>query len=180
MRQTETYKFSLIEMTDPFSPDELNKNVKMVEKALTEIVPAGSIFWYAKETAPDGYLICDGSNISRTDYARLFDAIGTAFGEGDGETTFTLPDLRAKFVRGAGQSDIYSADFGETQSASSICLVGSQNTSDTSTRINITDCDAAKSSIIFYVSKFYASTSGNNSGGYTRPYNIALTPIIKY
>lgn len=45
-------------------------------------------------SVPSGWLYCDGSAISRTDYAALFDVIGTAYGEGDGSTTFNLPSMR--------------------------------------------------------------------------------------
>jgi len=51
---------------------------------------------------PSGWLACDGSTVSRTDYADLFALIGTAFGEGDGSTTFALPNLQDKFVLGLG------------------------------------------------------------------------------
>ena len=52
----------------------------------------GQIITYAGTTAPSGYLACDGSAVSRTTYANLFAVIGTAYGEGDGSTTFNLPD----------------------------------------------------------------------------------------
>jgi microcystin-dependent protein len=64
------------------------------------IVPAGSVFWFARNTPPAGYLECNGALISRAAYAQLFEAIGATFGEGDGVTTFALPDLRGEFVRG--------------------------------------------------------------------------------
>ena len=48
---------------------------------------------------PPGYLYCDGSEVSRQAYDKLFAAIGTTWGEGDGENTFNLPDLRGIFVR---------------------------------------------------------------------------------
>ena len=54
---------------------------------------AGFMAPFAGTTAPDGWLICDGSAVSRTDYARLFAAIGTTYGEGDGNSTFNLPDF---------------------------------------------------------------------------------------
>jgi microcystin-dependent protein len=54
-------------------------------------------------TAPDGFLDCDGSAISRTTYADLFAAIGTTWGVGDGSTTFNVPDLRGVGLRGSGQ-----------------------------------------------------------------------------
>ena len=63
---------------------------------------AGIIHAYAGSTAPDGYLMCDGSAVSRTYYAELFAAIGTTYGAGDGSTTFNLPDLQGRFPLGAG------------------------------------------------------------------------------
>lgn len=62
--------------------------------------PAGSVITFAGSTAPSGYLHCDGSAVSRTTYADLFAAIGTAHGSGDGSTTFNLPDYRGRFLRG--------------------------------------------------------------------------------
>ena len=49
---------------------------------------------------PEGYLICDGSAVSRTEYANLFQVIGVGCGNGDGSTTFNLPDFRGRFPRG--------------------------------------------------------------------------------
>lgn len=54
--------------------------------------PIGAISAYGGDTAPTGWLICDGSAISRTTYADLYAVIGTKFGAGDGSTTFNLPD----------------------------------------------------------------------------------------
>jgi len=62
--------------------------------------PAGVIEAYGGSTAPAGYLLCDGSAVSRTTYSALFSAIGATFGSGDGSTTFNLPDLRGRFLRG--------------------------------------------------------------------------------
>lgn len=68
-------------------------------------VPSGAIMAFGGSTAPEGWLLCDGSAKSRTAYAALFAAIGTAYGPGDGSTTFNLPDLRDRFPIGARQSD---------------------------------------------------------------------------
>ena len=57
---------------------------------------------YAGTTVPTGWLLCDGSVISRTTYAFLYNAIGTTYGQGDGSTTFSLPNLADKFVLGKG------------------------------------------------------------------------------
>jgi len=72
-------------------------------------VPIGSkvgdiLFWGGTEAnAPSGFAICDGTAISRTDFALLFDVIGTTFGIGDGSTSFNLPDLQTanRFPRAA-------------------------------------------------------------------------------
>lgn len=54
--------------------------------------PVGSLMPYAGTTPPDGWLICDGSEISRTTYARLFSVIGTTYGAGDGNSSFNIPN----------------------------------------------------------------------------------------
>ncbi|WP_427870534.1 DUF859 family phage minor structural protein [Leucobacter luti] len=58
--------------------------------------PVGAVLEFAGATAPRGWLICDGSEVSRTGYADLFAVIGEAFGAGDGSTTFRLPDHRGR------------------------------------------------------------------------------------
>lgn len=69
-------------------------------------VPTGSIVPFAGSTAPEGYLLCDGSAISRTTYSALFSVIGTTYGEGDGNTTFNIPDLVfvLKSIKGNGMT----------------------------------------------------------------------------
>lgn len=67
-----------------------------------DVSPVGSIIMYAVDSVPFGWLICDGSNVSRTTYADLFGLLGESWGAGDGSTTFTLPDLRDKFIRASG------------------------------------------------------------------------------
>lgn len=63
-------------------------------------IPTGVIFDYSGDTAPAGWLICDGRAVSRTLYSRLFQVIGTKFGSGDGSTTFNLPGQQGNFRRG--------------------------------------------------------------------------------
>jgi microcystin-dependent protein len=63
-------------------------------------VPSGSVMAYAGSAAPSGWLLAFGQAVSRTTYADLFTAIGTTYGTGDGSTTFNLPDLRGRAVRG--------------------------------------------------------------------------------
>lgn len=62
--------------------------------------PTGAILDFAGTTAPPGYLLCNGSLVSRTTYAALFAIIGVQYGAGDGSTTFQLPDVRGRFRLG--------------------------------------------------------------------------------
>ena len=64
--------------------------------------PLGTINAFCGSAAPDGWLMCQGQAVSRTTYADLFAVIGTAFGAGDGSTTFNLPDMREATTKGAG------------------------------------------------------------------------------
>ena len=82
-------------------------------------VPTGGVIPFAGPTTalPNGWALCNGAAASRTTYASLFSVIGTAFGSGDGSTTFNLPDLRGYFVRGAGTNGdgVASDTFGAKQ-----------------------------------------------------------------
>jgi phage-related tail fiber protein len=60
----------------------------------------GAIMPFSFSLAPDGWLECNGSEVSRTTYANLFSKIGTNYGVGDGVNTFNIPDLRGEFIRG--------------------------------------------------------------------------------
>ena len=73
----------------------------------SNIVPSGALMPYAGTSAPTGFLLCDGSAVSRSTYATLFSAVSTTYGSGDGSSTFNLPDLRGRVV--AGQDDMGSA-----------------------------------------------------------------------
>ena len=63
-------------------------------------VPTGMIAFFDLTEVPDGWLVCDGSAVSRTTYANLFAKIGTRHGAGNGSTTFNLPDMDARFLEG--------------------------------------------------------------------------------
>ena len=71
--------------------------LEMQEK-INSALPLGSIIPFAgsQNKLPNTYLFCDGSEVSRTEYADLFNIIGTMYGEGDGSTTFNLPNLAGR------------------------------------------------------------------------------------
>jgi microcystin-dependent protein len=75
-------------------------NLVYVSKNIT---PTGSLLDFAGSTAPTGWLLCDGSAVSRTTYSALFGVISTTYGTGDGSTTFNLPDARGRTAIGTGQ-----------------------------------------------------------------------------
>ncbi len=77
---------------------------------------AGTIKMFGSDTAPEGFLICDGAEVSRSTYADLFAIIGESFGNGDGSTTFDLPNFKDKFPKGKNTDSI--GDTGGTNTIS--------------------------------------------------------------
>lgn len=75
--------------------------------------PAGIVMPFAGLVAPEGWLLCDGSAVSRNDYADLFAAIGTVYGAGDGSSTFNVPDLSGRVIIGVSESHILGSTGGE-------------------------------------------------------------------
>jgi len=87
----------------PLNATNLNQTINL----------SGFIQMFAGSSAPTGWLMCDGSAVSRTTYADLYAVIGTTYGSGDGSTTFNLPDLRGRV--GVGKSSDTEFDtLGET------------------------------------------------------------------
>lgn len=90
---------------------------------LSALIPPGTIIHYAGRTVPSGWLICNGANVSRTDYAALFAAIGTIYGAGNGVTTFGLPNLGGRFLEGT----TYTSSVGTYHSAGLPNITGQIN-----------------------------------------------------
>ena len=80
----------------------MKMSVKETLTKLFQTTPIGEVIMYGGTSAPIGWMLCDGSAISRTDYKSLFSVIGTTYGAGDGSTTFNLPDMRGRFPLGVG------------------------------------------------------------------------------
>lgn len=74
-------------------------NNLLVGYTANSFCPSGMIMTFAGDFAPAGWLKANGAAVSRTVYAKLFAAIGTRYGAGDGHSTFNLPDLRGEFAR---------------------------------------------------------------------------------
>lgn len=140
-------------------------------------------------TLPVGWVACDGSAVSRTTYAALFQAIGTAWGSGDGSTTFNLPDLRGRFVRGYDSTLTRDVD-GASRTASNPggntgnlpgTVQGDQYRSHTHPTYNNASSGVFTGGNSNYITN--VNPSGTNTqasgGNETRPINAAAVYIIK-
>jgi hypothetical protein len=81
---------------------KLNDNFAALDGFVSQAMPIGAVIDFAGATAPAGWLVCDGRNVSRTTYSDLWAAIGTAWGAGDGTTTFRLPNTPGRASVAAG------------------------------------------------------------------------------
>ena len=97
------------------TPSSSNKYVTDDDERLivSGLLPTGAVTPFAGSVAPSGFLICDGSAVSRTGQADLFTVIGTTYGAGDGSTTFNIPDLRGKVPIGVSGSHALASTGGE-------------------------------------------------------------------
>lgn len=158
-------------------------------------LPPGWIGFFAVNSAPAGFLACNGANVSRSAYSRLFSVIGTRYGAGNGSTTFGIPDLRGKFLRGhldgvteaigTPQSDAIrniTASFNIRQCPSSLAnIVGypkgafySRDGNWNSNLLQLSTEESLGQSIEFDASRVVPTSAEN------RPVNMALLPCIKY
>lgn len=139
-------------------------------------IPSGTVAHFAMASAPAGWLKANGAAISRTAYANLFASIGTAFGAGDGSTTFNLPDLRGEFIRGFddGRSVDSGRDFGSWQedafrSHRHVLNIFRNNTGGGSYAEDASNNNPQA-----------PNYTGYEGGTETRPRNVALLACIKY
>ena len=173
--------------------------------ALPQAVPTGSVHVMATTTAPSGYLKCNGAAVSRTTYADLFAIIGTTWGEGDGSSTFNVPDLRGEFVR--GWADNGSVDSGRSFASSQSDANKQHNHTATATstvtdpghnhvyvdqvaiqenyrpwKAGDNDCasrDKNTSNAFTGISVSTSVSVANDGGSEARPRNIAMMYVIK-
>jgi len=157
------------------------------------IMPIGSMQMYGGVVAnvPNGWLVCDGSEVSRTTYAQLYLSIGNAFGAGDGATTFHLPDLRGRFPRGTDNGTGNDPDAAtrvvSNVGGSSGDNVGSlQNDQFKIHKHSLGDAGRADWDGNGYAGRQRVSHGGsgintsNTGGSETRPKNVNVNFIIKY
>ncbi len=184
------YAATLVSFTDGdiISAAQVNANFAELN---SRIAPVGSIMPFAGPVSkvPVGWMICDGAPVSRSTYSDLFNVIDSSWGNGDGSTTFNLPDLRGTFLRGVDGGSGKDPDAGTRINPNGI----------TGDAVGSFQIDELKSHL------HYSSTTNGYGGGYetgfgaagidygvqappttsfggseTRPKNAAVNFIIKY
>ena len=101
---TDTERISALEATAQRLFDLIAAEQEQRKQMDSETAPVGAVVAFAAEGAPPGWLLCDGTAVSREKFATLFAVIKTRHGAGDGSTTFNLPDYSGRFLRGANTS----------------------------------------------------------------------------
>jgi hypothetical protein len=142
--------------------------------------PTTTVISIASTTVPTGYLECNGAAISRSTYSALYAGIGTVFGNGNGTTTFNLPDLRGEFIRGwdNGRNIDSGRIFGSAQG--DIFRSHSHNITGTTSNINNVPGAHFYNTNQFNTTSSTTDTSTPAGGTETRPRNIALMFCIKF
>jgi phage-related tail fiber protein len=167
-----------------------------------QLAPVGMIAYFARASAPAGWLKANGAEVSRTAYAKLHQVIGNTYGAGDGLNTFALPDLRGEFIRGwddgrgidparqlgspqasqnlahdhAGKTDVsgsHSHSYIDTDTVVSSGSLGSGS----SWQINDRESQRTSGSAGSHSHNLTVNSSGGNEA---RPRNVALLACIKY
>lgn len=149
------------------------------------LVPTGSVLSYAGTTAPSGFLMCDGSAVSRTTYAALYAIVGNHHGSGDGTTTFNLPDYRGRFLRGvdggAGNDPDAASRTAMNTGGNTGDAVGSIQADDFKSHTHAVNTGLGSSGTApnSGAQNYQSQTSGATGGNETRPKNANVYFIIK-
>ena len=174
------------------------------------VVPSGMVMAFAGDTTkiPNGWMLCDGRALNRSQYANLFDAIGVAWGTGNNSTTFNIPDARGLFLRGVSYNSGNDPDAstrtvlksngansgnkaGSYQSDALPNITGKFNADDktgscTGAFYRATNFAAggaqggdSNSADIFFDASRYSSVYGRNNTTEARPKNVYVNYIIK-
>jgi microcystin-dependent protein len=183
---------------DSLSANDLNHNFATIESqigALESIVdaipgatdggvatvPVGTVSAYAGPVVPNGWLLCNGSAVSRTEYANLMQSIGVAWGAGDNLTTFNVPDLRGYFLRGIDPSGTIDSTARTLGSIEASNMPNHSHQIEESSLHNAAYCPGG----FGYVNTAgctpatFMSDGPSSISGETRPINVAVYYIIK-
>ena len=157
--------------------------------------PTGAMTAFGGQNAPSGWVSCRGQAIDRTDFADLYNVIGTTFGNGDGTTTFNVPDMRDKVSGGHG-TNTHGSDAGkDTWTADDLPahnhnVTGGAHTHDLKHRQSQAQAFSSSSKVVYdYENETYTATtesaththdvSMTGTGGDNRQATLYVNWIIK-
>jgi microcystin-dependent protein len=148
------------------------------------LVPTGTINAYGGSSSPNGWLLCDGSAVSRTTYAALFAVLSTTYGVGDGSTTFNLPNLKGRVPVGRDAAQTEFDSLGETGGAKTHTLTIAEIPAHTHTYLGVSGQGSANlGDTCADEANRPTETSGSTGGGGAhnnlQPY-LVINYIIKY
>jgi microcystin-dependent protein len=149
-----------VQATESVSAATINASSSIMQNDAV-LLPAGVVSPYAGVAAPAGYLLCDGAAVSRTTYAALFAVIGTAYGVGNGSTTFNVPDLRARFVIGVSGTYALAAVGGAATKTLGVSEIPSH------THTGSTESEGAHTHAITDPSHVHETTNAKDKGEFT-------------
>lgn len=142
--------------------------------------PTGVVLPYVAASAPTGWLLCDGSAVSRSTYATLFAIIGTTYGVGDNSTTFNIPDMRENVPVGYKSGSAEFGTLGGTYGAKTHTLDVTQIPSHTHAAKG-TDVDGSASDQFFDTSSGNANSKNTEAtGGGLAHNNIQPSVVFNY
>lgn len=169
---------------------DTGRTLEMLGETVAETLPVGTIAPYGGSTSqvPQNWLPCDGREVSRLEYAKLFSIIGTRFGAGDSSTTFNLPNLQGKVPVGQDVNDAAFDVLGETGGEKTHTLTVAEIpshthelygalTGETKPITNIGN-DWAQTTTSFSTNTYIKNTGGSQAHNNLQPYQVTLY-IIK-
>lgn len=170
---------------DPLTKPEWRAGVSQALQTMTvPVMPIGALLAFAGATAPDGWLLCAGQDVSRVTYGALFAVIGTTYGAGDGSTTFTLPDLRGRVPAGLdnmGGTDATRLDWANTLGTAGGAQTHTLTTPEIPSHSHTTDSPVnfAGSGAFQGATAVAKGTTGNTGGGGAHN-NMQPTILLNY
>lgn len=156
----------------------LNTNVTLLTNSLSSSIPTGTILTLPyRVSALNGYLICDGSEVSIADFPALYEVIGTTYG-GDGNTKFNLPNFQGAFLRGYGSQTIDERIFASNE-------MGEIQLDEIKSHAHPAHYHGGNhqhgpTSDSVYAGPVYSGATGATGGDETRPLNCSVLYLIKY
>lgn len=178
--------------TDAVNRSQLDETTQIIKEFMNNLIKVGDIKASVISQNHDNWILCDGQELSRTDYSDLFEIIGENFGKGNGVTTFNVPDYRGKFLQGLGKNSSENIYTLQTESLPNILgkLSAVVMSSDTPSqegalsskdRISAQAFSASGSAARSFRSVDFDASKGNDiySGEHVIPENYAVYWFIK-